>query len=104
MSNKEFQDFQNNLITVLKNKQLLLVPNNVGIYAMQFYEKRNQMFRRFKVTPYQIIKWDMLNGVKSIKTVHNMVKDKRIESFETAEIDGKFYIITAAIKRINEGD
>lgn len=99
MNNQEFKD---NLISVLKSEGLILIPESVGVYAVKYFEKKRQLLTRVMVTPYQVVKWDLLNGVKSIKTVHNMIKDYRIQTSETCVIDGKCYVLTEAIKRINK--
>ena len=95
-------ELQKNFIEALKNEGLVLVPEHVAKYSLGFYEKRRQLLTRIMVTPYEVVKWDLLNGVKSIKTVKNMIKDYRIGVKEHLQKDGKLYILTNAIKRINK--
>lgn len=96
------QEFKENLIDLLKAEGLILVPNRAGHYAVEFFEKKRQLMSRTMVTPYQVAKWDLLNGVKSIKTVFNMIEDYRIREQETITKNGKCYVLTDAIKRINQ--
>ena len=94
-------DYNTELINTLKAEGLVLVPEAAGKYAYDFFEKKRQMLTRVMVTPYEVVKWDLLNGVKSIKTVKNMVSDYRFSKNEVAYRDDKLHILTSAIKRIN---
>jgi len=101
-SKEEIREIQKLFIDALKEEGLVCVPDHVAKYAVNFYEKQRQMLTRVMVTPYEIVKWDLLNGVKSIKTVKNMVKDCRIGVKEHHYVNDKLHILTEAIKRINK--
>lgn len=93
---------QREFISALQAEGLVLVPDFVGNHVKDFYEKRQQLLRKKYVTPYQIAKYGLLPGVKSIKTVKAMLTDGRIAATEWfLDKQGKKQVLTMAIKRIN---
>lgn len=100
---KQKQAIQQEFIQALTDAGLVIMPYSVGMYASNFYKEQQKLLRQKSVTAYQIAKWQLLPGVKSIKTVKNMVKDGRIAAGESyVNTHGVQCILTTAIKRLQD--
>lgn len=90
------------LIEGLREAGLILVPEKVAVFSLEFYNAKKKVLRNKYVTPSQIAKYGLLNKVKTIRTVKHMVADGRItpnEWFRDAK--GHMQILTVAIRRLN---
>jgi hypothetical protein len=93
----------NSIVDGLAAKGLAVVPANLVEPAMALQKAKDLLMKRGKVTPYEIAKFELLDGVKALKTIKNMVADGRIKKHEHfIDRSGKLYITTECINRLNE--
>lgn len=91
------------LVAGLAAKGLAVVPASLVEPAMQLQKAKAKLMKRAKVTPYECAKFQLIDGVTSIKTVKTMVKDGRITANESfTDRSGKLYITTSCINRLND--
>lgn len=95
-------DVTENVLNAIKSQGLVLLPENVAQFSYQFYTKRKQLMAGKTVSPDEIVKYDLLNGVKSRNTVKNWINKGIIREKEFVIIDGKYRILVSAIKRLNK--
>ena len=83
----------------LKANNLIVVPKDA--YKQQ--QEANSLLKQKSLTPYMIIKHGLLPGVSNLKTIKNMVLDGRIGVNENyKDENGKWFIMTSAIKRLRD--
>ena len=102
MSDLERSEFVDELVAGLAAKGLAVVPVDLVAEALKFQKAKTKLMRRNQLTPYEISKFELLDGAPSLTTIKNMIEDGRI--LPTEVIDGKGgkrYIIKAAIERLN---
>lgn len=96
------QDFmkhlaQNGLVIVPKT----LVEQNLDHAKLK--AAQNKELKKKWTTPYYIAKYQLIDGVTSIKTIKAMIKDGRIGANEHyTDEKGKCKILVTAIKRLRE--
>jgi hypothetical protein len=92
------------LVAELKSEGLILVHKSSVFTDVNKLREREAIMRLKTVTPSMIIKHQLLINVKSVRTIKNMVKDGRIKANEwLKDSNGTLQILTAAIKRLNNG-
>jgi len=92
------------LVAELKNEGLILVHKSSVFADVNKLREREAIMRLKTVTPNMIIKHQLLNNVKSVRTIKNMVKDGRIKANEwLKDSNGTMQVLTAAINRLNYG-
>ena len=100
MSVSERKKIVDEVIEALEAKGLVLVPAS-ELDDMQKRKAEQRLLSRTKLTPYQVIKFDLLPGVKSIKTIKNMAEDGRFGKYEyLIDSNGKHWVLTSALKRM----
>lgn len=92
---------QREFITALKDAGLVLLPKAAAEYGTDFLVKQKIALSKTAITPYKIAKLKLIPGVKTLKTVKDMINDGRIgvNEFYT-DSSGKTYVLTAAVKRL----
>lgn len=104
MSESDKLDIANKVVDILIGKGFEITKASDLDAELQLKKAKARMMRRNRLTPYEISKFELINGVKSIKTVKNMVVDGRIRPDENyKDSSGKLYITRAAIERLNNG-
>lgn len=86
----------------LHDQGLVVVHKSVAHYGFGFMQKRNAVLKLQTVTPSMIVKYQLLNKVRSVSTIKNMVKDGRIAKTEWLINNNVLHIIIAAIHRLND--
>lgn len=100
MSTEDRKKIVDEVIAQLTANGMVLVPAS-QLAEIDRRKTVNRMLSRQKLTPYQIIKFDLLPGVKSIKTIKKMATDGRLGKYEhVIDASGKHWILTSAIKRL----
>ncbi len=61
---------------------LVLIPENVAVFSFQFYNAKKEVMSNKYVTPNTIKKYGLVVGVKTRRTIKNMVGDGRITKEE----------------------
>lgn len=103
MTKAQEKNIINSLVEGLAAKGLAVVPANLVEPAMVLQKARARIMKRSKVTPYEIQKFGLVDGVKNQKTIKNMVKDGRIKQHEHfIDKSNKMYITTECINRLNK--
>lgn len=88
-------------IDAIKAEGLVLVPEAVAGLAVDVFVKQKKLLSRKTLTPYTIAKFQLVPGVKSLKTIKHMALDGRISKNEFfIDASGKMQILTMAIKRL----
>jgi hypothetical protein len=93
----------------IKDNGLVLLPETAARFSNQFYENRKKVLSKEFVTTVDIIKYDLLDGVKSRNTIKNWCaigKIKESEYFVSQKGGrnklGSYKILTSAIRRLNK--
>jgi hypothetical protein len=103
VSKEVLTEINDMFIQSLKDNGLVLLPEKAAHFANSYYQDREKVLLRDAVTPNDIIKYDLLEGVKSSNTVRNWVTSGRIredECFKTKT--GILKVKMSAIKRLNK--
>jgi len=88
-------------IQAIKDQGLILVPDHVGLKALEIMKEQEQLLKHKHLTPYQIAKHGLIPGITTLKTIKNMIADGRIGTNEWyLDAGGKYHILTQAIKRL----
>lgn len=99
ISNKSIQA----IIEGLKKEGLVLVNKSVAEFGLAFQSKRDRLMQAKSVSVYKVAKYQLIEGVTSPDTIKNMIKDGRLGKNESYKDEkGRLFIITMAIKRLNE--
>lgn len=99
MSTDERKQIVREVIEDLYAEGFVVMPASV----LQDVNKRaihQKLLKQYKLTPYQIAKFKLIPGVSAPETIKNMVKDGRIGKKEFFVENGKWYIVTTAVKRL----
>lgn len=97
LSPEDREIIQREFIAALRNEGMVVVPK----FVVEFEKRKMMLLKRKSITPFMIEKYKLLNGVTR-KTVMNMIKDGRIRTGEWyKDSRGITYVLTMAIKRIN---
>lgn len=92
---------QQEFIQALKKAGLVLMPAELTETVYLDAHKQKKLLKQPYITPYQIAKNKLLPGVKTLKTVKDMIADNRIDKDEFfKDPEGKLQIYTRAIKRL----
>lgn len=92
---------QHEFIEALKAANLVILPEDAAAFAHDFYKEQKKLLAQKALTPYQIAKYKLLPGVKTLKTVKDMINDGRITGSEYYnDTNGKLKISCVAIKRL----
>ena len=89
-------------ITALKDEGLVLIPHEAGPFVVTFFKKQQSLLKRKCVTPYQIANYKLIPGINNITTIKNWIDNGKITADEWFMRDGKYYVLTSAVKRLNE--
>lgn len=102
MSTSERQEIVDEVIASLEAKGLVLVPAS-ELNNIERLKAEQRLLSRTKLTPYQIAKFGLIPGVKSMETIKNMSTDGsgRLGKHDHyTDKDGKHWVMTSAIKRL----
>lgn len=102
MSAAERKEIVDELIASLEAKGLVLVPAT-ELENMERKKTEQRLLSRAKLTPYQIAKFGLIPGVKSMKTIKNMATDGsgRLGKHDHyTDKNGKHFVMTSAVKRL----
>lgn len=95
------EDFNETLKNFLKAEGLILVSEDIAKLGADIYLDQKRILKQKTITPYLIAKFRLLPGVKTLKTIKNMVEDGRISKNEYyIDNSGKMHILTMAVKRL----
>lgn len=95
------EDFKKSLAEFLKDEGLLLVPETLAQISADIYVHQHKLLKKKTITPYLIAKFNLIPGVKTIRTVKTMTEDGRIGKDEFfIDTNGRMKISTSAIKRL----
>ena len=92
---------QNTLISTLKAAGLVLLPESAAAFASEYYSKRTNLMKRKAVSLVMVEKYKLIDGVKTRRTLKNMIADGRIKPNESYRDKGTTMLLTMAIKRLN---
>lgn len=95
------EQLQSTLISTLKNAGLVLLPESAAVFANEYYDKRSNLMKRKAVSLFLVEKYKLIDGVKTRRTLINMVADGRIKPNESYKDNNTTMLLTMAIKRLN---
>lgn len=103
MTKIEQSNMVNALVDGLAAKGLAVVPANLVEPAMILQKARERIMRRSKITPYEIAKFHLVPGAKTLKTIKDWIKQGVIKEHEHfTDGSGKLYITKECVNRLNK--
>ena len=108
LSEKSVNQITEGIAQYFKDNDLILLPGKAARFSNQFYENRKKVLAKDFVTTNDIIKYDLLDGVKSRNTIKNWCASGKIREGEFFVSKhggrnklGSYKIMTSAIRRLN---
>ena len=102
LDQKVIDRLKSEFISAIKDEGLVLVPEQVGKFATKFSLKQKALLKQKSVTPYQIANYDLISGVTSLKTIKIWIREGKIKADEWYKTGEKYFVITEALKRLND--
>src|SRR5690606_40059374 len=87
------------VVKQLKESNLVLLPEATARFSHQFYREREKQLAKRAVTALTTVKYELLTGIKTVRTIKYMVKDGRIPTrYHYKDQRGTLHILTAFLK------
>ena len=103
MSIEERKAFMEDLTSILKENNLMVVPAELVAEHEKLKAAQEMLMDKSRnhFTIYEVAKFDLIPGMGSYNEVKNMVKDGRIRPHECfTDLGGKTYILRSGIERL----